>query len=307
MTFQRVVMNFWSWLTDPVSPLPLTLFRILFGFILILNGALLFPDLGMWFSAGGIFPLDSARSMIGVNRLNVFLQLGDSYKTVATVFWVYMVASVLLMIGLFPRRMALLVYIALASFGHRNIYILHSGDTFIRIVSFLMIFAPSGAALSVESWMRGFPLKRVNPAAFRAIQFQVCLLYAAAFCFKATGARWLDGSAVYIVLQLTEFQHFPLPDFMRSDFMSKVQTWGTLAIEGAFPVLVWFRDTRLVIIAGSILMHIGIEYSMNIQLFEWTLMASLALFLDKHEIRSMLGWLQRILYRRIPCPSQNPH
>ena len=292
MTLQGVILRFWRWLTEPVSPLPLAAFRILFGVILILNGAFLFQDLDMWFETSAIFPLSLARTMIGTNRLNVFLQLGDSHTVVSTVFWIYMAASVLLMIGIFPRRMALIVYIALASFGHRNIYVLHSGDTFIRVVSFLMIFAPSGAALSLESLIRGYPLKSINPAAFRALQFQVCLLYAAAFCFKAKGAAWMNGSGVYIVQQLTEFQRFPVPDFMRTPFMSKVLTWSTLAIEGGFPLLVWFRDTRLLAIIFLILMHLGIELTMNIQLFEWTLISSMALFLNENEIR------------RIFCPNR---
>lgn len=288
MTLRQLCQNFWLWLTEPVNPLPLAVFRILFGLILLLNGAFLYPDLNMWFSTDAIFPLASARSMTGTNRLNLFLLLGDNPRTVATVFWLYMSASALLTLGLFPQRMSLIVYAVLASFSHRNIYILHSGDTFIRIASFLMIFAPSGAALSLESKIRGYPLKSINPAAYRALQFQVCLLYAAAAIFKFKGQAWLNGSAVYIVQQLTEFQHYPVPGFLRTPFMSKVQTWGTLVIEGAFPVLVWFRDTRLIVIAGLLLLHIGIEYQMNIQLFEWTLMASMALFLTPGEIRRIL-------------------
>ena len=288
MNFTQLISAFWRWLTEPVAPQPLALFRILFGLLLILNGALLYQDLGMWFDSNGIFPLDLASSMIGTSRLNLFFLLGDSHQVVTILFWVYMLASALIMLGIFPRRMSLLVYICLASFHHRNIYILHSGDTFLRLTSFLMIFAPSGAAISLESLIRGHPLKRINPAAFRALQFQVCLIYAAAFCFKAKGAAWLDGSSVYIVQQLTEFQRFPLPDILRTVFMAKILTWTTMLIEGGFPLLVWFRDTRLIAIIALCFLHLGIEYSMNIQLFEWTLIAALTLFLKENEVRRIL-------------------
>lgn len=288
MTLRQVCQNFWLWLTEPVNPLPLATFRVCFGIILLLNGAFLFQDLDMWFSAGGIFPSQTARAMIGSNRLNVFLVMGDHPRVVAAVFWAYMGASALLTLGLFPQRMSLVVFIALASFSHRNIYILHSGDTFLRVASFLMIFAPSGAALSLESKIRGHSLKSINPAAFRALQFQVCLLYAAAVLFKLRGDAWLNGSAVYIVQQLTEFQHFPVPGFLRTPFMSKVQTWGTLVAEFSFPLLVWFRDTRMLVIAAMVVLHLGIEYSMNIQLFEWTLMSAMVLFLTPSEIKRIL-------------------
>lgn len=299
MTFRSVINYFWHWLIEPVSPYPLALFRILFGLLLITNGIFLYEDLDMWFSTGGIFPISVSRSMIGTQRLNVFLLLGDSHDTVMAVYWTYMVSSLFLTIGMFPGKMSLLIFMALASFTHRNLYILNSGDTFMRLVSFILIFAPSGAALSVESMIRGYPLKRINPAAFRVLQFQVCLLYAAAFAFKATGADWLNGSAVYIVQQLTEFQRFPQPDFLKTAFASKVMTWGTLVAEGAFPLLVWFNDTRLPVIAGLVVLHLGIEYTMNIQLFEWLLISSLCLFLNESEIKRFISPLaERVTFFR---------
>jgi hypothetical protein len=275
-------------MTAPVSPYPLALFRILFGFILLLNGAFLLPDIHTWFSRDGIFSLNLARSMIGPDRLNIFLLTSDAPLTVSFVFWSYMAACFGLMIGFAARKMALIVFICLASFAHRNIYILHSGDTFIRLISFMFIFAPSAAALSIESMVYGGPRKSINPTAFRVMQLQICLLYFAAALFKLKGDKWMDGSVVYIVQQLREFQRFPVPDFMRTVAASKLQTWGTLAVEGLFPFLVWFRDTRLLVMAALVLMHLGIEYSMNIQLFEWTLIAATTLFLTEGEIKGIL-------------------
>ena len=288
MTFQGVLAKCYQWLTQPVSPYPLALFRILFGIILLLNGLFLYPDLDTWFSSNGIFSLELARKVTGSNRLNVFLWFGDSPQVVAMVFWSYMLAGFGLVIGLAPRAMALVVFVCIASFSHRNIFILHSGDTFLRVISFLMIFAPSAAALSLQSWLAGGPKKSINAEAYRLIQFQVCLVYLATFVFKTQGNQWMDGSAVYVVQQLTEFERFSLPEFMRTPFMSKVLTWGTLAIEGFFPIGVWFRDTRLPILGAMIAMHLGIEYSMNVQLFEWTMITTVVLFLSEREIGKLL-------------------
>jgi hypothetical protein len=225
--------------------------------------------------------------MIGNDRLNIFF-LGDSPQIVTLVFWVYMAASAALTVGISARKMSLIVFICLTSFAHRNIYILHSGDTFLRVASFLMIFSNSGAALSIESYLNENPPKTISAIGLRLLQFQVCLLYLAAFSFKASGARWIDGSVVFIVQQLSEFERFPVPDFMRTITASKILTWGTLAIEGLFPLLVWFKDTRIIAIVALIAMHLGIEYSMNIQLFEWTLIATTCLFLTGDEVKKLL-------------------
>ena len=88
------------------------------------------------------------------------------------------------------------------------------------------------------------------------MQFQVCLVYGAGFLANLRGSMWRDGTAVYIVQQLSEFERFPMPDFLHSVWASRWLTWGTLALEGLFPILVWFKETRLPILATLVLFHL---------------------------------------------------
>jgi hypothetical protein len=303
VTLAKVLTTFREWLTTPVSPLPLALFRILFGMVLLANCALLYPDLDTWFSEGAMLPSSFSLSAKGANVLDVFQILGDGSPSVNFVFWCLVISSALMAAGLMPQVMAAIVYVALVSLHSRNVYVFHSGDSFLRIAAFMMIFAPSGAALSVDCILRGHRIEMIRPEFFRALQFQLCLVYAATFVFKAQGKSWIDGSAVYLVHQLTEFRNLPLPDFLRSQLMSKFQTWGTLVIEGMFPVMIWFQDTRRIALASMVLLHLGIEYTMSIQLFEWTFIAALALFLSPTEIESIIRWLKTRTTRRNPPQS----
>ena len=56
----------------------------------------------------------------------------------------------LLAVGLFTRVNSVIVFICLASMQQRNLYITHGGDTFLRVAGFFLMFAPAGAALSID-------------------------------------------------------------------------------------------------------------------------------------------------------------
>lgn len=290
---------FWKKLTAPVSPYPLAAFRILFGFVLILNGIFFLPDISVWFSSTAVSSLATVLTHYTGGRLNLFAVLGDSVPVATGLLAVYLVSALAFLVGWRPRWMAVILFLCLVSFTHRNPLAFTSGDTLLRLLALFFAIAPSASVWAVRR--EGFPGQLVFPVALRLMQFQVCLVYGAGLLAKLQGSMWRDGSAVYIVQQLSEFDRFPMPDFLHSAWASRWLTWGTLALEGLFPLLVWFKETRLPILVTLVLFHLGIEYSMNIQLFEWTMIACSVLFLKEHEIRAPVNWIAHHGFRR---PSQ---
>lgn len=226
------------------------------------------------------------------SRLNLFYWLGDSWWAVSGVMAAYLTASFGLMIGWRPRWMAAVIFLCLVSFTHRNPLAFTSGDTLLRLMAFFLIFTPSAAAWAVRPEGRTSGL--ISPLGFRLMQFQVCLVYFAGFLAKLQGPMWRDGTAVYVVQQLTEFSRFPVPAFFHNELASKVLTWGTLGLEGLFPFLVFFGPTRPFILGAAALFHLGLEYSMNIQLFELTMLACLVLFLRGEELTRALARLRAL-------------
>lgn len=296
MSLRMAWRFFWMGLTTPVSPYPLASFRILYGILLILNGILFVPDMSVWFTSSAISSLATVLSNYTGGRLNLFAVLGDSPPVITGVMVVYLLSAILLLLGWRPRGMAILLFLILVSFTHRNPFAFTSGDTLLRLLAFFFSIAPSATVWAIRR--EGVPGQPVFPVALRLMQFQVCLVYATGFLAKLQGSMWRDGTAVYIVQQLSEFSRFPLPDFFHSAWASKALTWGTLAVEGFFPLLVWFKETRLAILAVLIFFHLGIEYSMNIQLFEWTMIACSVLFLKEKEIRAPVNWVTHRVLRK---------
>ncbi|MBP6218887.1 MAG: HTTM domain-containing protein [Oligoflexales bacterium] len=282
---------YYRFLSTPISPFPMSTFRILFGMILILNALFLYPDLDAWFSDTGVLPTNIAAQVNAQTRISLFWIFGSSLSTVNIVFGCYIIAAFCLCFGFCSRVAAVITWITLVSFHHRNIYILHAGDTLMRLLSFFMIFADSAAVMSIDRLVRIYrgketsaTYRQINPLPMRLIQMQFCIVYFSTFTLKTLGDTWIDGSAVFIVQQLEQFERFPLPVFMKSLLTSKLLSWYTLLVEGTFPFLIWFKETRLIMISALLILHLGLEYSMNIQLFQILMCSVFVVFLTEKEI-----------------------
>src|SRR5262249_36938303 len=174
----------------------------------------------------------------------------------------------------------------LVSVHHRDVFLLNSGDHLLRTLSFFLMFAPAGRAFSVDRLLRlrrgleepGIPY--IVPWAQRLLQIQVCVMYFDAVLYKLAGTHWVDGTAAWYISQLDEFKRFPVPDLVHTLWFSQVATWSALAVEAAFPLLVWFRPLRPYVLLAGVLLHLGLEYSMNIPFFQWVVLSSYVLFLD---------------------------
>ena len=232
-----------------------------------------------------------------MGRVDLFAWFGSSNSVVFAVFSAFMLSACFTALGLFSRLATATLFITVTSLHHRNIYILHSGDTIIRLMSFFLMLAPSGAAFSLDRIRRVYlgresptVLSTVQPTAFRLMQIQLCLIYFSTGFWKATGGMWMDGTAVFVVNQVGQFERFPIPGIMRTLWFSKMMSWYTLAVELGAPFLLWFKETRLVMLVCLVALHAGLEYTMNIQLFQPIIVSVFVLFLTEGEIRSVWKW-----------------
>ncbi len=270
----------------PVSPLPIALYRIIFGLLVLADALLLAPDLMVWFGPHGVLTPATALQLTGPHRLNLFLLFPPGPGPVYLLFGLLTASSITLACGFFSRTSAALVYLTLVSFTHRNPLILHSGDTLLRISAFFLIFSRSGTCLSLDRWL----LTRWNPSPppiplipawpGRLIQIQLCLVYLATALWKFQGSMWLDGTALYYTSRLQEFWRFRVPYIFEHLWTIKLATYATLVIEFSLGTLVWIKELRHPILAAGLLLHLGIEYSMNIPLFAFTMTSGYVLFLN---------------------------
>ena len=272
------------------SPVPICLFRIIYGALVIATLLLLRPDWLTWYGVHGWVSLPTALKLEPGNRLNLFAIIPQSDSWINALFWFALGSAVLLTIGLFTRINSILVFVFLTSIQQRNLYITHGGDTFLRLAGFFLIFAPAGAAFSVDRLIRirrgkePAVIEARRPWAQRMIQIQLSLLYFVTFLMKIKGAPWLQGSALFYVYHLDELKRFPLPNWFFKPIMLKLGSWSALALEFSLGVLIWVRDFRYVLLSMGLLFHLWLEYSLNIPLFQWDILSAYVLFVDPDEM-----------------------
>ena len=201
----------------------------------------------------------------------------------------------------------MVVFVGLMALTRRNIWVLDSGDPLIRSIAFFLMFAPSGAALSLDRRLavrRG----RAEPGQFaqrapwvlRLLQIQLSILYLSAFWHKVGGDTWRDGTAVSYALRIENLQRFPLPEALTtSELISNVLTFGTLGVELALGVLVWNRRLRPWVLLAGVGLHLGIDYAIRVGFFSYAIFVLYLAFIPPETMDRWLlavrAWVRRIV------------
>jgi hypothetical protein len=318
MRLYSLCNKFIAFVLEPGSALPLAIFRILFGLVALEYCVLVAPELLTCFSdTNGILRLSTLKDIFAIPVIDLIATLPAGDGWLIAFFALFSLACVGLTIGFFSRTSSIIVYLGLVSFLHRNIYVHHGGDHLMSLAAFWMMFAPIGAALSVDRYL----LQKRNPHAIlptqvslwavKAYQLQFVLIYWQASLSKIASPSWWDGTAMYYVFRYLEFARFPVPSFMMNDLhFMQFLTWSTIAIEVLGWTLIWFKETRYPVLLLLLAMHLGIEYAMNIPIFEHIMMASLFIFIRGEDAEALLAraktWLNgfrpqsALSYARIP-------
>ena len=264
----------------PQETSTLALFRIGFGTISFFWTLSLLPDLFAFYGPDGIMPTypqegPGAWGVLGLSTSGPFLIL---------VFALTLLASAALTLGLYTRLAAVLLWLGIMAFEHRNPLVGNSGDELIGNLALFCALAPSGVALSLDR-LRSYPgrfweFPARAPWALRLIQIQLSVVYLSAVWQKVQGDLWRNGTAVSYALRIADVGRVPTPAFItHSVILSELLTFGTLALEASLGILVWNRTIRPWVLTLGICMHLGIDFSILVGFFSFTMIVSYISFI----------------------------
>jgi|GEM_PF-63261 len=279
---------------EPTWGYPIALFRILYGLLGIWTSAFLFPNFERYYTELGRMPWDKVKhfpehiySVIALDPTNT--------EYMRALVGLHLLAAALLTLGVLSRAATIVIFVLQVAMQHRDPYILNSGDHLFLISSFLLAFTPLEQRLSLRNVIerRFFSeryQKRMQVPRFvwstRLIGLQVCYVYLFAFAAKMNSQPWIRGTAMYDVLASPSLARFPAEH--DHPILLALVTWGTLAFELGFPLLVWQKVFRPYVIVVGILFHLGIEFTMTLPMFSCLMMISYAAFLDDDEVQALL-------------------
>jgi Vitamin K-dependent gamma-carboxylase len=296
------VLDAWNafWF-EPVSTAPVVVFRIAFGVLTLAWSLTALPVLSPFYTKTGILPDQPAYNgqLWGAwGLLDVFTSRGAVVALIA----VMIVASICMILGVLPQLAAAVLFVGLMSLDRRNPYVINAGDWLLRILALYLIFAPTGAALSVLQYLRGrerfwtFPLRA--PWAMRLMQIQFSVVYFIALWTKVQGTTWNNGTAVSYALRIKDLERFPVPSFVtHSLVISNLLTYGTLVIELGLAILVWNRRLRPWVLLLGLSLHLGIEYSIRVGFYGLAIMAMYLLWVPSARLEAAALAVRRPLER----------
>ncbi|MFD3545645.1 HTTM domain-containing protein [Streptomyces sp. NPDC058655] len=138
----------------------------------------------------------------------------------------------------------------------------------------------------------------LHNAGMLVIMAEVCLIYATAGWYKIQGSRWQDGTALYYPLGLDYFTPWPgLSALLASSgTLVMLLSYGTVAVQVAFPFTLFNRRIKNVLLAVMMLEHAGIAVLLGLPFFSLAMITADAVFLPT----VFLVWLGRRVGAVVP-------
>ncbi len=246
--------------------------RIGFAILLIIYFAALVPDAARWFSDEGVLSAETSRRMTGDAHASILFAATPT-SLIHAGLGLMLAQSFLLLLGCWSRFQVACIFVGLVMFQHRNLMVMDGEDVVFRWFALLMIFLPLDHRWSLARWLSGRTSGATmeNAWAIRLIQLQTATIFLSSAGCKLLGQTWRDGSAMhYIANSQVHFGRLPIPvEWFDVPWLSRSLTWWTVAVELLVPCFIWFPRFRNPCLVLAIGLHLGIELTMNLFLFQW--------------------------------------
>lgn len=208
-------------------------------------------------------------------------------------------AAICLVLGVFTQVAVVWMWISVVILMSQNPMVANGEEQVLAVLLFFSVWLPLDSSFTWRQLVD--PDKRrqmfvrdakVPVWSLKALQVHFVLIYLLSFPLKLnTGEAWIDGTAVYYSIMALNYPRFPgMEIFAWYDaIVSKFLTYGTLFIEGVFPLVVWFRRLRVVSVLWMMALHFGLAvFFEGIMMFNGAMLVGLVLFLPSRRTREFL-------------------
>jgi len=284
----------------PADPTALGLIRIAVGLLLLWNLGMLGMDLGANLGSSGWAGTEAARAFLETTpgAWSFWFYVPDA--ALPATWGACMIVVALFTAGLSGRVSAVLTWAIVVSTARRSPVLVFGFDQIVATWAlYLAAFGASGQALSLDRLLArrrgtlaaGPPPPTVSAnLSLRLIQLHLCLIYGAAGLAKLRGDAWWDGTAMEFLIVTPEFRRFDLAWLAAYPLLLNLATHGALALEVGYPVLIWFKPLRPLLMASVVLMHVGIDLTLGLTEFGLAMLAGNLAFVSG-------PWLGRLFTR----------
>jgi len=230
------------------------------------------------------------------------------------------VAAFAFFFGIGRQIVGIGLWVLLLILQQRNGYILDGSDNVIQVTLPFLIFTDAYRyntyRLGLSERFSGLTKLTQQPVvklvwgtigrfATLALLIQICYVYFFTALAKLQGSLWLNGTATYYTMRVDEFRqtswNIPLT---QNHYFVVLSTYFTIFWELSFAFLIWFRQTKWVVLFFGILLHVGIWVFMRIDNFSWIMIGSYALFVTDRNYQAIATFCKQWLPKRFQLRPQ---
>jgi hypothetical protein len=177
--------------------------------------------------------------------------------------------------------------------------VLNGGDNYIRFILLYYVFSDSFEYFSINKGYRQRYSRIKNflsNLAGLSICIHLCLIYFISAINKIHSDVWFNGVATYYTMNIDRFRGTEFNRLLsQNSLFVTITTYGTWLLELCYPFLVWFRQTKIVVIILMIFLHLGIGIFMMLYDFQLAFIMAQGFFFTNN------FWLKKylILYEQV--------
>jgi hypothetical protein len=228
-----------------------------------------------------------------------WLLVPDRYLT--AVWAASLLALVAFTLGIASRLTAVLAWAIMVSTSRRvPVFYFGFDQAILSWMLYLAFTGASGQAFSVDRLLARrraaagagtsrIPLPTVSAnLALRLIQLHLCLIYAVSGLAKLQGRAWWNGEAVLMIVLAPEYRVGNFLWLAAYPRFLNFLTHATVALEVLYPVLVWVRVLRPLMLIGMISFHVCIDLTLGLREFSLAMIAGNLAFVSGAWLRGAL-------------------
>ena len=255
----------------------LALVRIGAALLLLLDLAIRWPDIAVFYLPQGVCPIEAMpHSHWTMKHLELYRWVSQAWGAtgVSALFLLAAAAAICLGLGFYSRTSAAISWYLLASLQNRNIYLNDGGDLLLRVILVICVFLPIGARWSWDArpkadWQR-LPNAYFSLATL-AYVVQVCMMYWMAGWLKQDESWRVTGDALFLALSIDQFNTGLAQQLLAHPSLLRVLNFLTLALEFCAPLFLlcpYFQAyVRLLGVVLLMAFHLGVASCLHLGLF----------------------------------------
>jgi hypothetical protein len=257
-------------LFNKVDPIGLSIFRIAFSLVLLME----------------VLHLFKFRSL-------VYFGMSEFNPTLLFIFWIPVI--LMLIVGFKTKIAAIINYIfAVIVLSSLTKYEYH-GYTIYLGLSFLILFLPLSKKISLDALLYATTNLSDNKVYkvfyFAPVFLVIALVYLDSVFFKLASNMWLNGLGMWLPASLPMATWSTFPALMNNELLVKFLGYLVLIFEALFILLIWFKRFRILLLIIGVFFHIGILFFFPIP---WFALAVVGVYTLMVPIKCWLNLMSRL-------------